>query len=70
MTTNNNKQECPVCGVTIENDLVKFSYGGPGTRQRLYGRVCQFIKKDLTKFSKCINNGVDGDDLGRDDYYD
>lgn len=71
MTTINNKPEkCSVCGVAIEGDLVKFSYGQPGSRERLYARVCQFIKKDVDKFSKCINKGVDPETLTKDDRYD
>jgi hypothetical protein len=50
-------QECPVCGVKIENDTkVLFSYGRPGTRGRLQARVCQFLKEDEKK-EKCINQG-------------
>lgn len=43
---------CPTCGVTIsENGQVLFSYGGSGTRERLYARVCQYAKDK----SNCIN---------------
>jgi hypothetical protein len=49
--TNQNKQLCPVCGVSIaENGLVNFSTGKPGTRARLYARVCQYTDKN-----ECIN---------------
>ena len=71
MTTMNNKPEkCSVCGVTIKDDLVKFSFGQPGSRNRLYARVCQFIKNNPDKFSKCINSGVDEEALTKDDHYD
>ena len=46
---------CPVCGVKIENgEKVLFSVGEPGTRSRLYARVCQFAKKP-----GCINKNED-----------
>ncbi|MEO0868687.1 MAG: hypothetical protein AAFY17_09595, partial [Cyanobacteria bacterium J06642_11] len=43
-------QTCPVCGVTIIDDVVQFSNGSKGTRARLYARVCQYAKKP-----ECIN---------------
>lgn len=44
---------CPACGVTItDTGEVLFSVGKPGTKERLYARVCQFSKKP-----DCINNG-------------
>lgn len=46
-----NIQICPVCGVSITEDgQVNFSNGTPGTRARLYARVCQYAKKP-----ECIN---------------
>ena len=53
MNTNNpeNLQVCSICGVSIaENGQVNFSNGKPGTRARLYARVCQYTEK-----SGCIN---------------
>ncbi len=53
MNSNNaqNLQTCPVCGVSITEDgQVNFSNGIPGTRARLYARVCQYAQK-----SECIN---------------
>jgi len=41
---------CPVCGVSILGDEVQFSSGAPGTRARLYARVCQYTSKP-----ECIN---------------
>ncbi|MBD2576228.1 hypothetical protein [Oscillatoria sp. FACHB-1406] len=43
-------QTCPACRVSITNDLVHFSNGSPGTRARLYARVCQFAAQQ-----GCIN---------------
>ncbi|MEM6256283.1 MAG: hypothetical protein AAF821_25500 [Cyanobacteria bacterium P01_D01_bin.156] len=48
--TPSQEQICPVCGVTITNDVVQFSNGSKGTRARLYARVCQYAKKP-----ECIN---------------
>ena len=44
-------ETCSVCGVEIEGDLVKFSYGKPGSRDRLRARVCVYAKKP-----GCIND--------------
>lgn len=43
-------QVCPACGVKIAGDTVLFSAGPPGTRARLWARVCQYNKKP-----GCIN---------------
>ena len=48
MDSNNteNLQICPVCNVSITADnQVHFSNGSPGTRARLYARVCQYTQK-------------------------
>lgn len=50
MTIPSSNQSCPVCGVTITNDVVQFANGSEGTRARLYARVCQYAKKP-----DCIN---------------
>ena len=53
MNSNNpqNHQVCPVCGVSITGDgQVNFANGRPGTRARLYARVCQYAQKP-----ECIN---------------
>ncbi|MGK7924114.1 MAG: hypothetical protein AB4290_02485 [Spirulina sp.] len=58
MTANTNKencQTCPICRVAIApNDTVYFSTGNPGTRARLYARVCQYAKE-----TGCINQDRD-----------
>ena len=53
MNNNNpeNLQVCLICGVSITEDgQVNFSNGNPGTRARLYARVCQYTDKP-----ECIN---------------
>lgn len=44
---------CPVCSVTIEGNTVHFAHGGPGTRDRLYARVCQYAI--ASGKAECIN---------------
>ncbi|ELS01870.1 hypothetical protein Xen7305DRAFT_00015770 [Xenococcus sp. PCC 7305] len=47
----NNLQTCQICGVSItEKGQVNFSNGSPGTRARLYARVCKYAKRP-----ECIN---------------
>lgn len=36
------------------NDLVHFSQGGPGTRAKLWARVCQYLRTDEQK-GQCLN---------------
>ena len=43
-------QTCPACGVKVDGGVVHFSVGAPGSRAKLYARVCQFAKK-----AGCIN---------------
>ncbi len=46
-----NLQVCSICGIAIAEDgKVNFSDGKPGTRARLYARVCQYTEK-----LECIN---------------
>lgn len=57
MNSNNseNLQVCSICGVAIaKNGQVNFSDGKPGTRARLYARVCQYTEKP-----ECINQEAD-----------
>jgi hypothetical protein len=55
---------CTACGVKIVDDVVHFSYGKPGTRQRLHARVCQYAKKE-----GCINRGITRQELVETDFY-
>ena len=59
-------QRCPTCGVKIENgSKVLFSAGQPGTRSRLWARVCNFVQSP-----DCINQ--DEEAIGiveSNDYY-
>ena len=59
-------QRCPKCGVKIKNgSKVLFSAGEPGTRSRLWARVCNFVQSP-----DCINQ--DEEAIGvveSNDYY-
>ncbi|MCP9775267.1 hypothetical protein KBY58_10160 [Cyanobium sp. HWJ4-Hawea] len=53
------RQRCSLCQVEIQgmaggNDLVHFSQGGPGSRAKLWARVCQYLSTPEQK-SQCIN---------------
>jgi hypothetical protein len=53
------RQRCSVCGVEIQGmaggkDLVHFSHGTPGTRAKLWARVCQYLRDD-DKQRQCLN---------------
>ncbi len=59
---------CPVCRVKIETgngDKVIFSSGSPGTRAKLWARVCQYVKKP-----GCINQEQEAiGTISANDYY-
>jgi hypothetical protein len=63
-------QTCPVCGVKIltgvvGGDRVMFAAGPPGTRAKLWARVCQYTQK-----AGCINKDPDAvGKVGSEDYY-
>lgn len=64
-----NPQVCPVCGVKIlvggvGGDRVLFSAGPPGTRSKLYARVCRYVEK-----AGCINRQAVSQPIASDDYY-
>ena len=68
MINNNSKnlEICSVCGVSInKNGQVNFSDGKPGTRARLYARVCQYTEKP-----ECINREPEliGEITSQDNY--
>lgn len=62
----NQEQICPACQVKIIGDEVHFSYGKPGTKERLHARVCQYAKK-----KGCINklNSSQIENISEKDYY-
>ncbi|MEX1315932.1 MAG: hypothetical protein AB1Z22_02250 [Synechococcaceae cyanobacterium] len=53
------RQRCSLCQVEIQgmaggNDLVHFSQGAPGTRAKLWARVCQYLRSDDQR-AQCLN---------------
>ena len=55
-------QRCSLCQVEIQGmvggaDLVHFSRGGPGTRAKLWARVCQFLRSEEQR-AQCLNQDV------------
>jgi hypothetical protein len=61
-------KQCPICDVTIIDDVVHFSHGKPGTRERLYARVCHFALERGRK--GCINQSVEESNITDEDGYD
>ncbi|ASC73538.1 hypothetical protein XM38_045050 [Halomicronema hongdechloris C2206] len=62
-------QTCPICGVKIMvgivgGDRVLFSAGPPGTRSKLYARVCRYVDKP-----SCINRQAASQTPQPDDFY-
>lgn len=62
-------ETCPICGVKIlvgivGGDRVMFSAGPPGTRAKLYARVCRYVTK-----AGCINQQGASLSTDADDYY-
>ena len=53
------RQRCSLCQVEIQGmaggkDLVHFSQGAPGSRAKLWARVCQYLRTDEQK-CQCLN---------------
>ncbi|MCX5969413.1 MAG: hypothetical protein NTV57_17650 [Cyanobacteria bacterium] len=53
------RQRCNLCQVEIQGmvggkDLVHFSQGAPGTRAKLWARVCQYLRSP-EQCSQCLN---------------
>ncbi|NDC14933.1 MAG: hypothetical protein EBZ76_07090 [Synechococcaceae bacterium WB9_2_170] len=53
------RQRCTLCQVEIQGmvggqDMVHFSQGAPGTRAKLWARVCQYLQSDAQK-GQCLN---------------
>jgi hypothetical protein len=53
------RQRCALCQVEIEaigsgHDVVHFSMGAPGTRAKLWARVCQYLRSP-EQCRQCLN---------------
>jgi hypothetical protein len=68
------RQRCSLCQVEIQGmvgggDLVHFSQGGPGSRAKLWARVCQFLKSDEQR-AQCLNQDANlRGSVAPSDYY-
>jgi hypothetical protein len=68
------RQRCTLCKVEIQgmaggNDLVHFSQGAPGTRAKLWARVCQFLRTP-EQCGQCLNQDLSQrGEVGANDYY-
>ncbi|MFN9643702.1 MAG: hypothetical protein ACK6BG_00950 [Cyanobacteriota bacterium] len=68
------RRRCNLCTVEIQGmaggaDLVHFSQGAPGTRAKLWARVCQYLRTP-EQCSRCINQdpSLRGEVSGSDYY--
>lgn len=68
------RQRCTVCQVEIQGvvggkDLVHFSQGAPGTRAKLWARVCQYLQTP-EKCALCLNQDPQlRGEVNKSDYY-
>ncbi len=68
------RRRCTLCEVEIQSmggglDLVHFSQGPPGTRSKLWARVCQYLRTP-EQCAQCLNQdpGLRGE-INTSDYY-
>jgi hypothetical protein len=68
------RRRCSLCTVEIQGmaggvDLVHFSQGAPGTRAKLWARVCQYLRSP-EQCAQCINQDLTlRGEVGVSDYY-
>lgn len=68
------RQRCTLCTVEIQggaggNDLVHFSQGAPGSRAKLWARVCQYLRTP-EQCSQCLNQDLTlRGEVSDNDYY-
>jgi len=68
------RRRCSLCQVEIQgmaggNDQVLFSQGAPGTRAKLWARVCQYLKTP-EQCAQCLNQDASlRGEVTRSDYY-
>ncbi|MFM7087134.1 MAG: hypothetical protein ACKOXO_09125 [Cyanobium sp.] len=68
------RQRCSLCKVEIQGmaggkDLVHFSQGAPGSRAKLWARVCQYLRTP-EQCSQCLNQDAAlRGDVVSSDYY-
>jgi hypothetical protein len=68
------RQRCSLCQVEIQgmvggNDLVHFSMGAPGSRAKLWARVCQYLRSP-EQCRQCLNQDAQlRGSVSANDYY-
>jgi hypothetical protein len=68
------RRRCNLCTVEIQGmagggDLVYFSQGAPGTRAKLWARVCQYLRTP-EQCAQCINQDLSlRGEVSGSDYY-
>lgn len=68
------RRRCNLCTVEIQGmaggaDLVYFSQGAPGTRAKLWARVCQYLRTS-EQCAQCINQDLSlRGEVSSTDYY-
>lgn len=68
------RRRCNLCTVEIQGmaggaDLVYFSQGAPGTRAKLWARVCQYLRTS-EQCAQCINQDLSlRGEVSVNDYY-
>jgi hypothetical protein len=68
------RRRCSLCQVEIQAvaggaDLVNFSQGAPGTRAKLWARVCQYLRTSEQR-AQCLNQDPElRGEVTRNDYY-
>lgn len=68
------RRRCTLCEVEIQSlaggqDLVHFSLGAPGTRSKLWARVCQYLRTP-EQCGQCLNQDPSlRGEVSNSDYY-
>jgi len=68
------RQRCPLCTVELQGmaggqDLVLFSQGAPGSRAKLWARVCQYLRTP-EQCGQCLNQDLSQrGEVSANDYY-
>jgi hypothetical protein len=68
------RRRCTLCQVEIQSlaggqDLVHFSLGAPGTRSKLWARVCQYLRTPEQR-GQCLNQDPSlRGEISNSDYY-
>jgi len=68
------RRRCTLCYVEIQSlaggqDLVHFSLGAPGTRSKLWARVCQYLRTP-EQCGQCLNQDPSlRGEVSNSDYY-